>query len=177
MNSIIILGSTGSIGTQALDVIDKLNIKVSVLTARKNITLLEKQIRKYKPEIAVVTQEKYALQLRENIKDTNCKVICGKDSLCQAASYENGDMILNALVGIAGLLPTMAAINAGKAIALANKETLATAGKLVRKRLKIKIFLYCLWTVNIRYISMFAGSTGKFPKKNIINCIRRPIFR
>ena len=92
MNSIIILGSTGSIGTQALDVIDKLNIKVSVLTARKNITLLEKQIRKYKPEIAVVTQEKYALQLRENIKDTNCKVICGKDSLCQAASYENGDI-------------------------------------------------------------------------------------
>ena len=138
MNSIIILGSTGSIGTQALDVIDKLNIKVSVLTARQNITLLEKQIRKYKPEIAVVTQEKYALQLRENIKDTNCKVICGKDSLCQAASYENGDMILNALVGIAGLLPTMAAINAGKTIALANKETLATAGKLVIKTAKDK---------------------------------------
>lgn len=138
MNSIIILGSTGSIGTQALDVIDKLNIKVSVLTARKNIILLEKQIRKYKPEIAVVTEEKYALQLKENIKDTNCKVICGKDCLCEAASYPNGDMVLNALVGIAGLLPTLAAINAGKAIALANKETLATAGKLVMKAAKDK---------------------------------------
>ena len=131
VNSLSILGSTGSIGTQTLDVADKLNLKVSVLTASTNIKLLEEQVRKYKPELAVVFNEEKAKEFKDNIKDTNTRVLSGMDGLIEAATLENADLVVNSVVGMVGLKPTLAAANAKKDIAFANKETLVTGGKLV----------------------------------------------
>lgn len=131
INSLSILGSTGSIGTQTLDVVDKLNLKVSALTASTNIKLLEDQVRKYKPELAVVFDEEKAKELKDNIKDTSTRVLSGMDGLIEAATLENADLVVNSVVGMVGLKPTLAAANAKKDIAFANKETLVTGGKLV----------------------------------------------
>lgn len=129
--NISILGSTGSIGTQTLDVVDKLNLNVSALTASSNIQLLEEQVRKYKPELAVVYNEDKAKIFKENIKDTNTKVLAGMDGLIEAATVASADLVLNSVVGMVGLKPTIAAANAKKDIALANKETLVAGGQLV----------------------------------------------
>lgn len=131
VNSLSILGSTGSIGTQTLDVADKLNLKVSALTASTNIKLLEERVRKYKPELAVVFNEEKAKEFKDNIKDTNTRVLSGMDGLIEAATLENADLVVNSVVGMVGLKPTLAAANAKKDIAFANKETLVTGGKLV----------------------------------------------
>lgn len=131
INNISILGSTGSIGTQALDVVDKLGLNVSALTAASNIDLLEQQIRKYKPDLAVVFNEDKAKILKDNIKDTNTKVLAGLEGLIEAATISSADLVLNSVVGMVGLKPTLAAAEAKKDIALANKETLVAGGKLV----------------------------------------------
>lgn len=131
INNISILGSTGSIGTQALDVVDKLGLNVSALTAASNIDLLEQQIRKYKPDLAVVFNEDKAKILKVNIKDTNTKVLAGMEGLIEAATISSTDLVLNSVVGMVGLKPTLAAADAKKDIALANKETLVAGGKLV----------------------------------------------
>lgn len=131
INNISILGSTGSIGTQALDVVDKLGLNVSALTAASNIDLLEQQIRKYKPDLAVVFNEDKAKILKDNIKDTNTKVLAGMEGLIEAATISSADLVLNSVVGMVGLKPTLAAAEAKKDIALANKETLVAGGKLV----------------------------------------------
>lgn len=131
VNSLSILGSTGSIGTQTLDVVDKLNLKVSALTASTNIKLLEEQVRKYKPELAVVFNEEKAKEFKDNIKDTNTRVLSGMDGLIETATFENADLVVNSVDGMVGLKPTLAAANAKKDIAFANKETLVTGGKLV----------------------------------------------
>ena len=131
INNISILGSTGSIGTQALDVVDKLGLNVSALTAASNIDLLEKQIRKYKPNLAVVFNEDKAKILKDNIKDTNTKVLAGMEGLMEAATISSADLVLNSVVGMVGLMPTLATADAKKDIALANKETLVAGGKLV----------------------------------------------
>lgn len=131
INNISILGSTGSIGTQALDVVDKLGLNVSALTAASNIDLLEKQIRKYKPNLVVVFNEDKAKILKDNIKDTNTEVLAGMEGLIEAATISSADLVLNSVVGMVGLMPTLAAADAKKDIALANKETLVAGGKLV----------------------------------------------
>ena len=123
IKSISILGSTGSIGTQALDVVSKLNIKVVALAAYSNINLLEEQIRTFKPQLAVVFLEDKAKELSENIKDTNTTVVWGMEGLIKAATIDGAELVLNSLVGMVGLTPTLEAINAKKDIALANKET------------------------------------------------------
>ena len=128
MKKIAILGSTGSIGTQSLDVARKHGYKVTALVAGSNIKLLEKQIREFKPALAAVMDEEAGKQLALAVKDTDTKVTFGR----QAAA----DIVINAIVGIAGLEPTLAAINAKKDIALANKETLVTGGELVKKAIK-----------------------------------------
>ncbi len=131
INNISILGSTGSIGTQTLDVVDKLGLKVSALTAANNIKILEEQVRKYKPLLAVVFNEDKAKEFKQNIADTNTKVLSGMDGLIEAARIEQADLVLNSVVGMVGLQPTIAAANAKKDIALANKETLVAGGALV----------------------------------------------
>ncbi|MBR1444371.1 MAG: 1-deoxy-D-xylulose-5-phosphate reductoisomerase, partial [Firmicutes bacterium] len=135
--SVTILGSTGSIGTQAVDVIKRLgNIKVSAVTTNVSIDVAEKQIRELKPGIAAVMNEEKAKELKENIKDTNTKVLCGMEGLIEAAVMKESDTVLNSVVGNIGLQPTVEAIRAGKNIALANKETLVTSGELMMKELK-----------------------------------------
>lgn len=137
MKSLIILGSTGSIGTQALEVAKRDGYKVTALAAGSNIELLEKQAREFGVLAVAVFDESAAEQLRKNLSDTNIRVFSGVDGVCKIAEFE-GDIVLNAIVGIAGLKPTLAAINKGKDIALANKETLVTGGELVNKAARDK---------------------------------------
>ena len=129
--SIAILGSTGSIGTQSLEVVDKLHLKVSALTAANNIALLEQQARKYKPALAVVFREDKARELKIALADTSVRVLSGMEGLIEAATLPQAELVLNAVVGMVGLQPTIAAANAKKDIALANKETLVAGGDLV----------------------------------------------
>lgn len=136
IKNISILGSTGSIGTQTLDVVDKLNLNVVALTASTNIDLLEEQVRKYKPQLAVVFDEAKAKVFKDNIKDTDTLVLSGMDGLTAAATVESAELVLNSVVGMVGLKPTIAAANAKKDIALANKETLVAGGKLVTDAVK-----------------------------------------
>lgn len=136
IKNISILGSTGSIGTQALNVVDKLNLNVVALTASTNIELLEQQVRKYKPQLAVVFDEEKAKFFKDNIKDTDTLVLSGMDGLVSAATIESAELVLNSVVGMVGLKPTIAAANAKKDIALANKETLVAGGKLVTDAVK-----------------------------------------
>ena len=131
MTKLSILGSTGSIGTQTLDVADKLGLGVSALTAAKNIDLLEQQVRKYKPALAVVFDEQKAAEFKLNVRDTSVKVLSGMDGLIEAAQLPQADLVLNSVVGMVGLKPTIAAAQAKKNIALANKETLVAGGDLV----------------------------------------------
>ncbi|MBR5235206.1 MAG: 1-deoxy-D-xylulose-5-phosphate reductoisomerase [Bacteroidaceae bacterium] len=130
---IAILGSTGSIGTQALQVIEEHSDKYEVyaLTANNNVDLLIAQARKFLPDVVVVANEMHYAKLRDALADLPIKVYAGADALADVATAEPIDMVLASMVGYAGLRPTMNAIRAGKAIALANKETLVVAGELV----------------------------------------------
>ena len=134
--NISVLGSTGSIGTQTLDVADKLDLRVSALTAAKNIELLEQQVRKYKPELAVVYDEEKAREFKVAIADTDTKVLSGMDGLIEAARLPEADLVVNSVVGMVGLKPTIAAAEAKKDIAFANKETLVAGGDLVTDAVK-----------------------------------------
>lgn len=136
IQNISILGSTGSIGTQTLDVVDKLHLNVTALTANSNVKLMEEQIRKYKPQIAVLFDESKAKELHLAVKDTDTKVLGGMDGLIAAATEKSSELVLNSVVGMVGLLPTIAAANAKKDIALANKETLVAGGHLVTDAVK-----------------------------------------
>lgn len=139
MKNISILGSTGSIGTQALDIVrDNKDINVVSMSCGSNIELFEKQIREFKPEIVSVFDENSANELRENIKDLDCKVFSNMEGLILVATYDRADLVLTAVVGMIGIEPTIAAINAGKDIALANKETLCCAGHLIMPLAKEK---------------------------------------
>lgn len=134
--NISVLGSTGSIGTQTLDVADKLDLRVSALTAAKNIELLEQQVRKYKPELAVVYDEEKAREFKVAIADTDTKVLSGMDGLIEAARLPQADLVVNSVVGMVGLKPTISAAEAKKDIAFANKETLVAGGDLVTDAVK-----------------------------------------
>lgn len=135
-NSICVLGSTGSIGTQTLEVARKLKTKITALAANKNISLLENQIREFKPSFVAVYDENLAKELKENVKDTSTKILSGMDGLCEVASLESSEMVVTAVSGMIGLKPTICAINAKKDIALANKETLVVGGEFVMQEAK-----------------------------------------
>ncbi len=137
MKDLIILGSTGSIGTQSLEVAREQGYSVSGLVAGSNIDLLEKQAREWKPKTVAVFNEQSAKDLKLRLADTDVKVLSGSEGVCQVASGE-GDTVINAIVGIAGLKPTLSAIESGKTIALANKETLVTGGEIVNRKAKEK---------------------------------------
>lgn len=135
---ISVLGSTGSIGIQTLDVARNLNLEVLGLTANSNIDLLEKQAREFRPLVVAVNSEEQACELGDRLKDLKTEVLSGAEGIKKAAVIEKADTVVAAIVGIAGLVPTLAAIEAGKDIALANKETLVTAGDLVMNLAKKK---------------------------------------
>ena len=132
MKQIAILGSTGSIGTQTLEVVrENGDIQVLAMAAGNNIGLLEDQIREFHPKLVAVWSEEKAKELRGRIKDTDTEVMCGMDGLIAVSVYEDVEILVTAVVGMIGIRPTIEAIKAGKHIALANKETLVTAGHII----------------------------------------------
>ncbi len=133
-----ILGSTGSIGTQSLETARKCGFGVSALTAHSNVDLIEEQIREFKPKMVAMVDENSAKELKLRVADTNTRVLSGLEGVCECASINEADTVINSVVGMAGLKPTLTAIEAGKKIALANKETLVAGGQLVMSRAKEK---------------------------------------
>ncbi|MGN1114082.1 MAG: 1-deoxy-D-xylulose-5-phosphate reductoisomerase [Oscillospiraceae bacterium] len=143
MKTVTILGSTGSIGTQALTVVEKHNIKVKALAAHSNVNLLAEQVKKFGAEYVCIYNENKLEELKGLLKDTDAEIFCGMDGLCKIAQLDGVDIMLNSVVGMVGLKPTLAAIEHGTDIALANKETLVTGGQLVTRAAKekgVKIF-------------------------------------
>ena len=130
MKNIVILGSTGSIGTQTLDVCRMHGFGVKALSAGSNVELLEKQAREFRPEYVCIFHEEYYPDMKQRLSDTDIKVLCGMDGLCELARLEC-DIVVNSVVGMVGLVPTLEAAKVGNDIALANKETLVAGGKLV----------------------------------------------
>lgn len=133
-----ILGSTGSIGTQALDVCRNLGIKVVALAANSNAKAMEEQVRQFRPEVAALLDEEAAASLKLKVRETGTRVVSGMNGILEAVTHAGADTVLTSVVGIAGLIPTIAAIEAGKNIALSNKETLVTAGAIVTDLIKKK---------------------------------------
>ena len=131
MKTVSLLGCTGSIGRQSLEVIDALGYSVFALTANRSVERMERQCRKYRPRLAVLMDEKAAADLRVRLADTGVKVASGMSGLIEAATLDGVDVVLTAVMGMVGLQPTLAALKLGRRVALANKETLVCAGELV----------------------------------------------
>lgn len=138
MKNIVILGSTGSIGTQTIDILDSIDARVCAISVNTNIERAEQQARLLQPSLVAVYDEKKASELKIRLADTGIRVVSGMEGLIEAATLPEADVIVTAVVGMVGLLPTLAAIDAGKDIALANKETLVCAGQIVMKRAREK---------------------------------------
>ena len=164
MKKIALLGSTGSIGTQTLDVVrNQGDIQVTAMAAGSNIALLEKQIREFHPSIAAVWDEKKALELKAKVADLPVKVVSGMDGLLEAATEKEAQIVVTAVVGMIGIRPTIAAMEAGKDIALANKETLVTAGHIIMPladKLGVKIL-----PVDSEHSAIFQSLNGEHGNK------------
>ncbi len=136
VSCVSVLGSTGSIGRQSLDVISRMPIRVSALTAGENVALMAQQCRQFQPELAVMATKEAANKLRDTLSDMNIRIAWGEDGLLEAATLDSVDCVITAVVGMLGLKPTLAAISKKKRIGLANKETLVCAGELVMAEAK-----------------------------------------
>ncbi|HAH78207.1 MAG TPA: 1-deoxy-D-xylulose-5-phosphate reductoisomerase [Ruminococcaceae bacterium] len=164
-----VLGSTGSIGTQTLDVAGRLGVKVCALAAGKNVRLLEEQIRRFRPSVAAVYDPDAAKALKISVADLPVRVVQGMEGLCEAASLPEADLVCNSVVGMVGLRPTLAAVAAKKDVALANKETLVAGGALVMRAARengVRIF-----PVDSEHSAVFQclqGCPGKKALKRII---------
>lgn len=165
-HNISILGSTGSIGTQTLDIVREYpSIKVCAMSAHSNIDLLEKQAREFCPSLVCVTNEEKAAELKIRLADTNVTVISGEKGLIDVACADGVQTVVTAVVGIAGLIPTIEAIKAGKNIALANKETLVTGGHIVTKL--VKEYGVKLLPVDSEHSAIFQSLQGCRDKKEV----------
>ena len=133
MKSLTVLGSTGSVGTQTLEVARQNGYRVCALSAGRNVSLAEKQAREFMPDTVAMADENAAKELRSRLRDTDIRVLSGEDGIMEAAAEPSADIAVCAIVGVAGLKPALAAIKAKKTVALANKETLVTAGSIVKK--------------------------------------------
>lgn len=165
MKKITILGSTGSIGTQTLEIVrNNADLSVVALAAGRNVELMEKQIREFAPKFAVMWSKEAAEDLRARIKDTDVKVACGMEGLIEAATLPEAEVLITAIVGMIGIRPTIAAINAGKTIALANKETLVCAGHIIMPLIKEK--KVPLLPVDSEHSAIFQSLQGQ-PKERL----------
>ncbi|MCC8022390.1 MAG: 1-deoxy-D-xylulose-5-phosphate reductoisomerase [Clostridiales bacterium] len=169
MKRISLLGSTGSIGTQALDVARMQGYQIVALAANSNVKRMEAQIREFRPALACLTEPAAAKDLRRRVADTDTKVVSGMDGLCECAAYEASDIVLNSVVGMVGLRPTLTAIQAGKDIALANKETLVCAGELVMRRAaQAGVAILPVDSEHSAIFQSLQGSPGKDAVKRVI---------
>ena len=160
MKNICLLGSTGSIGTQTLEIVsDHDDLNVVALCANSSVDLMEKQIRKFHPEVAVMYEAQAASELAKRVTDTDTMVLSGMDGLIAAATSEKADIVLTAMVGMIGIRPTIAAIKAGKDIALANKETLVCAGHIIMPL--IKEYGVNLYPVDSEHSAIFQSLHGE----------------
>lgn len=165
MKKIAILGSTGSIGTQTLEIVrNNADLSVVALAAGRNVELMEKQIREFAPKLAVMWSKEAAEDLRARIKDTDVKVACGMEGLIEAATLPEAEVLVTAIVGMIGIRPTIAAINTGKTIALANKETLVCAGHIIMSLIKEK--KVPLLPVDSEHSAIFQSLQGQ-PKERL----------
>ena len=178
VKSVSILGSTGSIGRQSLDIVDNLNIPVCALTAGTNVERMAQQCRKYRPQLAVMSTEEAASKLRTEIVDLPVEIAWGEEGLIRAATMEQADCVITAVVGMVGLKPTLAAIDAKKRIGLANKETLVCAGELVMARARenqVEII-----PVDSEHSAIFQCLMGNYNpsqiKRIILTCSGGPFF-
>src|SRR5690554_2651391 len=162
VKNIALLGSTGSIGTQTLEIVEESpdRFRIEVLTARRNARLLCEQAKKFKPNAVVIVEESDYEWLNDELFPLGIKVYCGERALVEVVQMETVDIVLTALVGFAGLRPTLSAIEAGKNIALANKETLVVAGELVTEAAKRKgVNIY---PVDSEHSAIFQCLMGEF---------------
>ena len=170
MKKIAILGSTGSIGTQTLDVVRANgDIEVLGISAGKNIQKLEEQVREFSPRLVAVWDENAAQELAQKIQDTDTKVVAGMDGLLELAAMPDTEILVTAIVGMLGIRPTIEAIRAGKDIALANKETLVTAGHLIipmAKEYGVKIL-----PVDSEHSAVFQSLNGEHKEEAADHCI------
>lgn len=175
--TVAVLGSTGSIGTQALEVCEKHGLKVTALAAYHNIDILETQARKFRPEIVSVYNEDKAIELKKRLADTDIKVFSGNQGLCAIAQMRNADILLNSVVGMVGLRPTLWAIEAGKDIALANKETLVAGGELVMKAAAEKgVKIYPVDSEHSAVFQCLQGNKREQLSKMILTASGGPFF-
>ena len=177
IKTVSILGSTGSIGTQSLEVCEKHGIKVTALAAHSSVDMLEQQARKFRPsKVCIYRDDKYA-ELKERLADTDIKVLSGMDGLCEIAVMEESDIVLNSVVGMVGLLPTLTAIEAGKNVALANKETLVAGGKLVTELAKKKeVTIYPIDSEHSAVFQCLQGNKREQLSKMILTASGGPFF-
>lgn len=176
--NISILGSTGSIGVQSLDVAKKMNFTVNAITANTDWKKTEEQIREFKPSVAAMANEEAAKKLKDAVRDTSTKVLLGIDGVCECAAFEKSDTVIDAIVGMAGLVPALTALNNKKNLALANKEALVAGGKLVldaAKNNNVKIL-----PVDSEHSAIFqcleGRPTNKALKKIILTASGGPFF-
>ena len=176
MKKLIILGSTGSIGTQALEVARRDGYKVTALAAGSNIELLESQAREFGVKSVAVFNPDKAKELKIKLGDTDIKVLSGVEGVCEIAEGD-GDVVLNSIVGIAGLRPTLAAIEAGKTIALANKETLVTGGEIVNRKASEKgVKILPVDSEHSAIFQSLQGAPEKALKKILLTASGGPFF-
>ena len=173
-----VLGSTGSIGRQSLDIISRLPVKVAALTAGTSVDMMAEQCRRFQPELAVMATEEAAQKLKEAVSGLSTRVSWGEEGLIEAATLESADCVITAVVGMVGLKPTLAAIRAGKRIGLANKETLVCAGELVMA--EARKYNTEIIPVDSEHSAIFQCLMGnrdpKQIKKIILTCSGGPFF-
>lgn len=176
MKKIAILGSTGSIGTQTLEVVRaNKDIEVTALAAGSNIDLLEKQIREFSPKIAAVWNEEKAKELKDRVRDLDIRVESGMDGLLAVATELGAEIVVTAVVGMIGIRPTIAAMNAGKDIALANKETLVTAGHIIMSLAKEKhVRILPVDSEHSAIFQCLQGAQGNTPTRLILTASGGP---
>lgn len=175
--TVSILGSTGSIGTQSLEVCEKHNIKVTALAAHSSTEMLEQQTRKFKPSVVCIYREDKYSELKERLADTGVKVLCGMEGLCEIAEMDESDIVLNSVVGMVGLLPTLTAMEKGKNVALANKETLVAGGKIVTDLAKKKgIKIYPIDSEHSAIFQCLQGNKREQLSKIILTASGGPFF-
>ena len=164
MRGISVLGSTGSIGTQTLDVIRRnKDIKVVALAAGTRVKELAEQVREFRPSLVCIGTEKLAGELKLLLSDIDVKIVYGDEGLIEAATYKEADIVLTAVVGMMGIVPTIKAIEAHKDIALANKETLVTAGHIIMKLAKDNNVN--IYPVDSEHSAIFQSLNGEYPKE------------
>ena len=175
--NVSILGSTGSIGTQALEVCEKQGFNIVALAAHSSVKLLSEQVRKFKPSyVCIYNEEKYS-ELKKSLSDMSIEILCGMDGLCRIASLKENDIVLNSVVGMVGLLPTLTAIEAKKDIALANKETLVAGGSLVMsKAAEMGINIYPVDSEHSAIFQCLQGNKRSQLSKIILTASGGPFF-